>query len=105
MKKFILLLPTIFILVSCGVKEEIQKKEISLQLYSLRADIVKDYDATIKKVAEIGYTSVEAAGYSNGKFYGKTPAEFRQDVENAGMTVLSSHTTKLLTEQELKSKI
>lgn len=80
------------------------KKEISLQLYSLRADIAQDYDATIQKVGEMGYTSVEAAGYSNGTFYGKTPAEFRHDVENAGMTVLSSHTTKALSENELKSK-
>jgi len=80
------------------------KKEMSLQLYSFREDIKEDYNATIKKTAEIGFTSVEAAGYSNGKFYGKTPAEFRRDVENAGMTVLSSHATKGLSEKELKSK-
>jgi len=93
-------------LCACGAKPntEMRKKEVSLQLYSLRADIAQDYDATIKKVAEMGYTSVEAAGYGNGKFYGKTPAQFRQDVENAGMTVLSSHTTKALSENELKSK-
>ena len=54
------------------------KKEISLQLYSLRADIKEDYDATIKKAGEMGFTSVEAAGYNNGKFYGKTPAQYLQ---------------------------
>ena len=80
------------------------KKEVSLQLYSLRDDIKENYDATIRKVGEIGYTSVEAAGYSNGAFYGKTPAQFKQDVESVGMTVLSSHTTKALSENELKSK-
>ena len=92
-----------------GAKSETEsceksKKEISLQLYSLRDDISKDYDAVIRKIGEMGYTSVEAAGYDNGKFYGKTPAEFKQDVENAGMTVLSSHTAKQLSEQELQSK-
>ena len=104
--KHLSIISAVLILCSCGTKPETQmcKKEVSLQLYSLRADIAQDYDATIKKTAEIGYTSVEAAGYNDGTFYGKTPAQFRQDVENAGMTVLSSHTTKALTEDELKSK-
>lgn len=80
------------------------KKEIALQLYSLRNDISKDFDATIKKAGEMGYTAVEAAGYKNGLFYGKAPAEFKKDIENAGMTVLSSHTSKNLSEKELQSK-
>jgi len=104
--KHLFIISAALILCSFGAKPEAGtgKKEISLQLYSLRADIAQDYDATIKKTAEIGYTSVEAAGYNDGTFYGKTPAQFRQDVENAGMTVLSSHTTKALSENELKSK-
>jgi len=112
--KNLILLSAVLVFFSCGTKSQTKecgkqccsktKKEISLQLYSLREDISKDYDATIKKVGEMGYTSVEAAGYNNGKFYGKTPAEFKKDVENAGMTVLSSHTTRTLSSQELKSK-
>lgn len=31
----------------------------------------------------MGYTSVEAANYNDGKFYGKTPQEFKQMVERA----------------------
>jgi len=53
------------------------KKEIYLQLYSVRDDIKADYAGTIAKVAEIGYTGVEAAGYSDGLFYGLTPVEFK----------------------------
>lgn len=79
------------------------KKDISLQLYSLRDDISKDYAGTIKKVGEMGFTSVEAANYNDGKFYGKTPAEFKADIEAAGMTVLSSHTGRGLSDEELKS--
>lgn len=96
---------------SCATKQEPEKtdntpvkKDIALQLYSLREDIKTDYIGTIKKVGEIGYTAVEAAGYSEGKFYGKTPEEFKADVEAAGMTVLSSHTAKQLTEKELSTK-
>lgn len=37
------------------------------------------------------------------KFYGKTPQEFKQMVEKSGMTVLSSHTTHGLSDEELAS--
>lgn len=80
------------------------KKDIVLQLYSLREDISKDYAGTIKKVGEMGFTAIEAAGYNDGKFYGKTPEEFKSDIEAAGMKVLSSHANRPLTENELSTK-
>ena len=72
------------------------KKDITLQLYSLRSDMKNDPKGTIKKAGEMGYTAVEAAGYSDGKFYGMTPEEFKAEVEKAGMKVRSSHTSKKL---------
>lgn len=87
------------------MKEESSvKKEIALQLYSVRDTISKDFEGTIKRVGEMGFTAVEAAGYKDGKFYGKTPEEFRAVIEGAGMKVLSSHTNRGLSEAELKSK-
>lgn len=80
------------------------EKNIALQLYSLRGDIGKDYGKTIQKVGEMGYASIEAAGYGDGKFYGKTPADFKADLKKAGMTALSSHTTRQLSDKELASK-
>jgi sugar phosphate isomerase/epimerase len=80
------------------------KKDIALQLYSLRDDFNNDFDVTIKKTGEAGYTAIEAANYNDGKFYGKTPEEFKAAVEAAGMKVLSSHTTKPLSEKELRTK-
>jgi sugar phosphate isomerase/epimerase len=38
---------------------------ISVQLWSLRELIEKDFAGTMKQVAEIGYTGVETAGYGN----------------------------------------
>ena len=81
-----------------------KKKEIGLQLYSLRTDIKKDYAGTIKAVGEMGYNICEAAGYANGKFYGKTPEEFANDVKAVGMTAISSHTSKPLSPKELATK-
>jgi sugar phosphate isomerase/epimerase len=79
-------------------------KKLTLQLYSVRDDIATDYAGTIKKVGEMGFTAIEAAGYSEGKFYNRTPEEFKADITNAGMEVLSSHTNKPLTNKELMSK-
>lgn len=67
-------------------------KNIGLQLYSLRDTIRKDVPATVAKVADIGYTFVEPAGYADGKFYGMEPADFKALCEKNKMTVLSSHT-------------
>ncbi len=47
---------------------------------------------TIKQVGEMGYAFVEAAGYSDGKFYGMEPLEFKKLVDESGMVFLGSHT-------------
>lgn len=81
------------------------KKEVCLQLYSVRDIIAQDVDLgeLLQQIAQMGYTSVEAANYADGKFYGKTPQEFKQLVEAAGMKVLSSHVSRALTPKELAS--
>ncbi len=53
------------------------KKNIGLQLYSIRDSITRDVPGAIAKVAKMGYTFVEPAGYGNGKFYGMEPAAFQ----------------------------
>jgi len=85
------------------------KKEIGVQLYSVRQIMnAKNYDQTHESVlaalGKMGYTAVEAANYSDGKFYGVTPEQFRSDVEAAGMKVLSSHTNHGLSREEYESK-
>lgn len=84
-------------------------KEMCIQLYSLR-DLIGDsalyaanHEDVFAQLSMFGYTSVEAAGYSGGKFYGVSPSQFKADVEAAGLTPLSSHTTRNLTQQELAS--
>jgi len=68
------------------------KKNIGVQLYSLRDSMQTNPVKTIEYVGQTGYAFVEPAGYWNGTFYGMTPAEFKTVVENNGMTVVSSHT-------------
>jgi sugar phosphate isomerase/epimerase len=67
------------------------KKNIGLQLYSLRDSMNTNPVKTIEEVGKIGYAFVEAAGYKDGKFYIMSPASFKSVVEQNGMTFLSSH--------------
>jgi sugar phosphate isomerase/epimerase len=67
-------------------------KQIGLQLYSLRDDMGKDPDGTLKAVADIGYQLLESYGYRERKFFGKTPAEFKKQLAGLGMKMTSSHT-------------
>lgn len=62
-----------------------------IQLYTVR-DAMKNVKETLSKVAGMGYKNLELAGYSNGKFYGMEPREFRKIVEDLGMKIISSHT-------------
>ncbi len=93
----------------CGAGAERPRKEIGIQLYSLRNEIgvfgheQGDYMPVLEALAEMGYTSIEAASYGDGKFYGRTPEQFRADVEKAGLEVLSSHTARYLSAEELAS--
>jgi sugar phosphate isomerase/epimerase len=62
------------------------KLPIGLQLYSVRDLLPKDFDGTLAKLRAAGYTEVEAAGY-----YGRTAAEFRKAMDQAGLRCVSTH--------------
>lgn len=100
-----------FMLASCCSAEQKDccpaEKEMAIQLYSAR-DLIgnaekyaANHEQVLKALAEMGYTSVEAANFGDGKFYGVAPEQFKADVEAAGMKVLSSHTGRRLSAQEL----
>lgn len=59
---------------------------VSLQLYSVREATAKDFAATVKEVAAIGYTGVELAGYGN-----LDAAGARAALNAAGLRVSGMH--------------
>jgi sugar phosphate isomerase/epimerase len=63
-----------------------------IQLYSVRDDMKKDPLATLKALADMGYTYVEHANYINRKFYGYNAAEFKKILDGHGLKMLSGHT-------------
>lgn len=91
---FALLIPGV--IMQTGCKKAAPKKNIGLQLYSLRDDMQTDPVGTVEKVGKIGYAFVETAGYADGKFYGMSPLDFKALVEKNGMQFISSHTGRPL---------
>ena len=78
----------------CTTAAAVDKKSfgVGLQLYSIRDAMAEDVPGSLKKVSDMGYKYLEMAGYSDGKFYGYSPAEFKKMANDLGMEVLSSHT-------------
>ena len=61
---------------------------IGLQLYTVRNPLPKDFAGTLQKIAAIGYTEVEAAG-----FFGHSAASVKQMMDKAGLKCVSAHYT------------
>ena len=72
---------------------------VGLQLYTLQDDLAIDFDATLRKVASIGYTEVELPG-----LFGRTPVELRSVLADAGLRCRSAHLV-FLGQQGIESNI
>jgi sugar phosphate isomerase/epimerase len=72
---------------------EVNRKSfgVGLQLYTIRDAMTADAMGTLKKVSDLGYKNLELASYSNGKFYGFAPKEFKKIITDLGMEAISSH--------------
>jgi sugar phosphate isomerase/epimerase len=69
-----------------GPIHRVPRDQISVQLYTLRDQLSIDLEASLAELAEIGYTRVEHAG-----FVGRTAAQFRAALDNAGLRATSGH--------------
>ncbi|MEL4309051.1 sugar phosphate isomerase/epimerase family protein [Joostella sp. CR20] len=83
-------LASIAVLTSCQTSTS-NDKFGGLALYTLRDDMGKNTEATLDSVAKAGYVNVEAAGYSNGKFYNLTPENFKKLLNDKGLNGVSTH--------------
>ena len=60
--------------------------KVGIQLYSLRDELAKDMDATLKRVKEMGYDYVEFAG-----FYDKSAEEIKSILDKYELKAVSMH--------------
>lgn len=61
-------------------------ERIGMQLYTVRADMAKDFEGTLATVAALGYKEVEFAGY-----FDRTPQAVRAVLDRNGLTSPSTH--------------
>ena len=67
------------------------KKVIGLQIYSLLKELTENVPEGMKKIKEIGYSTIELAGYNNRKMGQYEVSEYRKIVEDAGLKITSAH--------------
>lgn len=65
--------------------------QFGIQLYTIRNLVKEDFPGSMQILADIGFTTIETAEYSNRKFYGYDPADFLNTVKAFGLNPLSSH--------------
>lgn len=63
-----------------------KKWPIALQLFSVRDDMQKDLEGTLKKLKEMGYDGVELAGT-----YGMSVAQIKEILDRVGLEMVSAH--------------
>jgi sugar phosphate isomerase/epimerase len=91
-----------------GIAPSIEK--FGLQLWTVKEDMAKDTKATLKAVADAGYTQIESFTGDTGIFWGMKPADFKTYLSDLGLQMISSHinpdfTTKKETEDEFKKLV
>jgi sugar phosphate isomerase/epimerase len=59
-----------------------------LQLYNVREELKSDFNGTLKEVGRIGYENVELA---LAQSFGKTSAQFKEALKEAGLNAISAH--------------
>lgn len=98
-----------FAYVSYRMEEEITapRKDMAVQLYSVRQFIgtpelfAENHEYVLNRLSQMGFTGAEAASYKDGKFSGLEPADFKKAINDAGLELVSSHTTRVLSDKEL----
>ena len=66
-------------------------KDIGIQLYTVRTEMLADPISTLKKVAQVGFKELESARSDKGNYYGLKPKEIRKICDDLGMRLRSGH--------------
>jgi sugar phosphate isomerase/epimerase len=67
-----------------------------MTLYTVRNNMKSNADSTLQAIADIGYKNIEAAsGYTDGKYFGMAPADFKAKLTGLGFNPLSAHQNEI----------
>jgi sugar phosphate isomerase/epimerase len=73
------------------LEEKKKIKSFGLQLWSIKDELPKDPKAVLKDVSSYGYKLVESFEGKDGMFWGMSNIEFKNYMDQLGMTIVSSH--------------
>lgn len=74
--------------------------KIGVQLYTVRGEMAKDFDGSLKKIAELGFKEVEFAGY-----YNRTPQQIKSVLTQFGLDSPAAHVPLASLQKELDKTI
>jgi sugar phosphate isomerase/epimerase len=88
--------PTIF----SACSKAVEQKKFGVQIYSVRNQLQEDFEGTINALAEIGFSYIEGYGLGlDGNILGRTPEEFKAITDQAGLDIVSCHSTWFTAEE------
>lgn len=79
-------------------------KKIGLQIYSLGRELYEDVPGGLKRVGQMGYSTIELAGYKEGKIGGIEMTEFKKMADDAGLKIISTHVNPTVREYTASNK-
>jgi len=68
-----------------------EDKNLGVQLYTFRNEMLTDAVGTLEKIAALGIKQIETARSTKGLYYGLSPQEMKQVCKSLGMTLRSGH--------------
>jgi sugar phosphate isomerase/epimerase len=66
-------------------------KNIGIQLYTVRKEMLSDPAGTLTQLAKIGYKEIESAKSEKGNYYGLSPKEIKKITSDLGISLVSGH--------------
>ena len=82
---------TLPFLKGCSSAESSPQTDFGLQLYTLRDVIADDPEATIRKVADFGYTQIETYDGPMGMWWGMENTGYKSLLDELGVAAVSGH--------------
>lgn len=66
-------------------------KNVGVQLYSVRKEMLANAKGTLEKLSKLGYKELESARSEKGNFYGLSPKEMKHTCDQLGLNMRSGH--------------
>ena len=82
---------TLPFLKGCTTAQSPSQTDFGLQLYTLRNVIAEDPEATLRQVADFGYTQIESYDGPMGMWWNMGNTGYKSLLDELGMTAISSH--------------